>query len=259
MEDKLYCIKMLSRVGRHHLFGAERLGIYEEIEKISQELLQRAVAKGKGQLDSVHLNVAQLEHFNFRSASLPDFIQLQVKSYREGRNTARNLLSQAGVSSKAYYAAENLLTRSPEMGGTSIAGSYLIDSFSGEILNYDMEEGVWIGRVDLADPVEAKLKSVFKKLGLDSREIRDNLVLSAKIMGLSGFVGEINWSNDSSDEGGSITTPELGCVYFPFLRPKTKEVGGRVVFVRSRGFGLDVMIRYLESEVLIIDEIGRVR
>jgi 6-carboxyhexanoate--CoA ligase len=258
MEDKLYCIKMLSRVGRHHLCGAERLGIYEEIDKISQELLQRAVAKGKGQLDSVQLNVAKLEHFNFRSASLPDFIQIRVKSYREGRNTARNLLSQMGVSSKAYHVAEDLLKRSPEMGGASISGAYLLDSFSGEILNYDMEEGVWIGRVDLADPVEAKLRTVLQKLGLDGPKIRDNLVLSGKIMGMPGFVGEINWSNDSSEPGGSISTAEMGCVYFPFLRSNANEVGGRAVFVRG-GFDLGAMVRYLESEVLLIDSIGIIR
>jgi len=100
---------------------------------------------------------------------------------------------------------------------------------------------------------------VLKGIGLDSRKFRDNLVLSAKIMGLPGFVGEINWSNDSNEPGGSISIPELGCAYFPFLRSNANEVGGRVLFVRSSGFDLELMARYLESEVLIIDDIGIIR
>jgi len=250
---------MLARARSQHLCGAERLGIYEEIDKISLELLQRAVFKGKGQLDTVQVEVTKLEHFNFRSARLPDFIQLRVKSFREGRNTARNLLSQAGVTSKAYNTAENLLSRSPEMGGTSIAGAYLVDSFSGEVLNSALEKGVWIGRVDLADPAEVKLRTVLKGLGLDTFRHRDNLVLSAKMVGMPGFVGEINWSNDVTEPGGSISMPEMGCVYFPFLRSNAREVGGRVIFVRPSGFGLDLMTRYLESEVLIVDDIGLIR
>ena len=258
MEDKLYGIKMLARIGRFHLCGAERLCVYEEIVKISQDFLERAVSKGNGQLDSVDVKAAKIEHFNFRSSSLPDFIQLKVKSYREGRNTAKNLLSQAGVSEKAYFTAENLLKQSLELGGNSIPGAFLVDSFSGELLNPGMESGVWIGRVDLANPLEERVRKRLDSLGLDARKIRDNLVLAAKIMGLAGFVGEINWSNDSAELGGSITTADLGFVYFPYLRSNGNEAGGRVLFVRS-WLDLNSVIQYLQSEVLLIDNIGNIR
>ncbi|MBN2429133.1 MAG: hypothetical protein JXK94_12425 [Deltaproteobacteria bacterium] len=258
MEDKLYGIKMLARKGHFHLCGAERLCVYEEIDKISQDLLQRAVIKGKGQIDSLEVKAAKIDHFNFRSSSLPDFIQLRVKSFREGRNTAKNLLSQAGVSEKAYFMAENLLKQSPELGGTSIPGAFLVDSFSGELLNPEMEDGVWIGRVDLANSLEERVRKRLESLGLDGRKIRDNLVLAAKIMGMGGFVGEINWSNDSAEQGGSITTSELGFAYFPYLRSNANEVGGRVLFVRS-WLDLNSAIQYLESEVLLIDNIGNIR
>jgi 6-carboxyhexanoate--CoA ligase len=259
MEEKLYCIKMLARYQKNHLCGAERLGSYDEIDSISQELVGRAVSKGKGKLDSIQVSVDKLEHFNFSCARLPDFIFLRVKNFLEGRNTARNILSQAGVSHNALNAAVNLLKRTYGRGGESIPGAFLLDSFTGEILNPEMREGVWIGRVDLASHVEEKLHARLKSIGLDTRKLQDNLVLSAKMMGLPGFVGEINWSNDPFDTGGSISTPELGCAYFPFIRSTGNEVGGRVIFVRSNGFDLESMTRYLESEVLLIDHIGIIR
>lgn len=259
MEEKLYFIKMLSRHRQSHLCGVERLCVYEEIDKLTRELVQRAVAKGRGELDSVQVNVDKLEHFNFRSARLPDFIYLRVKNYFEGRNTAGKLLFQAGVSPNAFNVAENFMKKTYERGGKSIPGAFLLDSITGEVLNDEVRAGVWIGRVDLADHVEEKLQTLLQGLGLDQRKIRDDLVLSAKIIGMPGFVGEINWSNDSAETGGSISTQELGLAYFPFIRSSGNEVGGRVLFVRSRGFDLNLVTRYLESEVLLIDTMGNIR
>lgn len=257
--DKLYCIKMLARQGENHLCGGERLGSFEEIDSITSRMMQRVVAKGMEKIDSVDLNVFVLEHFNFRSAGLPDLIILPVKDYREGRNTARNLLFRAGVSTNAFNSAVNLLKKTYGSGGKSIPGAFLLDSFTGEILNPHMADGVWIGRVDLANHVEKKLLSFLLNLGLDGTKIRDNLVLSAKIMGQCGIIGEMNWSNDSREPGGSVSTPELGYAYFPFLRSTGHEVGGKVLFSRAGNLDLDSMLHYLESEVLIIDNVGNIR
>jgi 6-carboxyhexanoate--CoA ligase len=258
MKDKLYCLKMLARAEEQHLCGAERLCVFEEISKISQGLMGRVVEKGGNQLDSAEILLSTLDHFNFRSSSLPDFIYLEVKNYREGRNTARNLLSQGGVSEKAFNFAVNLLKKSSSLGGRSIPGAYLVDSFSGEILNPDMDEGLWIGRVDLADVIDEKLMAGLGKFGPARQKIRDNLVLATKMMGMPGFVGEINWSNNSLEKGGSITIPELGFAYFAYLRSAGNEVGGRVLFVRN-WIDLNAVVEYMESEVLLIDKLGLIR
>ena len=84
--------------------------------------------------------------------------------------------------------------------------------------------------------------------------LRKNLSLA-----MPGLAAEMLLSSDATDRGGMVATPELGVVYFPQLRSRESEVGGRVLFVRPTGFDLEKVTRYLESSVLLIDAMGKIR
>ena len=255
VEEKLFCISLVAKNHGHHVAGFERLGTYDEISGITQEIIEKTVLVGHGALDEVSLKIEALKHFNVMTGKLPDVIFIPLKNQRDGRKFAERILLDGGVSITAVKSAMGLLTRTFGQGGDSLPGVIILDSFTGERLD-GQKSGVVVGRVDLTERMRVELnKDHEKKFG----QIRDWLVQSAKILSMPGTVAELLMSNDLRNQGGLVSTPEKGVMFLSKIRSNENEVGGRVLFVRSKGFDLEEGIKFLESSVLIIDSVGSIR
>jgi 6-carboxyhexanoate--CoA ligase len=253
-EEQLFCIRVAAEKNSSHVSGHDRLGTYDEIFPIAQELLAEAVASGQGTLEKISLEIEALKHFDVGTARLPDLISIPVKDYREARKIAQKILGDAGVSSRALDSGFRLLTRTYGQGGVSLPGAVLIDSFTGTRL--DGDRNTWIGRVDLTERLREEIRKDYEQKVF---RIKEWLILSAKILALPGMVAELTMSNEKSNPCGWVSTPELGAMHLSAMRANQNEIGGRILFVRSSGFDLDKATRFLEHAVFLIDTMGKIR
>lgn len=254
-DDKLFGFTLRSLKNGHYVSGAEKLGGYDEIAKISHEMIEVAVAVGRGDIDEINLKVEALHHFNVMTGRLPDFMTVNVRNFREGRKAARRILNDAGVSNPAIENGFSLLTKTFGQGGVCLSGAMVVDSLSGQRLDCS-KSGLWIGRVGLTDKVKAEL---VKKFHLEKKHLQEWLVLSAKVLAMPCLVADLLISSDIKNRDGMVSTPDLGVMYLPEMRSNENEVGGRVLFVRSNAFNSEEMVQYLESSVLLVDSLGIIR
>lgn len=253
-EERLFCFHLLAQRSGYFVSGNDRLGAYDEIKKISQEMIAKAVSSGN-LVEKIFLQIEVLEHFNLMTAVLPDFIKIPVGDFREGRRIAEKFLIDIGVSQISVDNSFQILTKTYGKGGVCPPGAIIIDSFTGERLD-GVKNGIWVGRVDLTEKVRNEIE---KNLGKNYSHIIDWLVLSAKILMMPGMVAELTISNDKNTHCGLISTPDTGVVYFPQMRANENEVGGRIIFVRRNGFELEKVSQFLENAVFLIDKIGKIR
>ena len=255
LNNRLYGFHLKSSYQGHHVGGSDRLGSYDEIKDIAREMIDKLALGGRNVADEIVLKIETLSHFDVSTARLPDMMTVSAGSWRDSRKTARKILLDAGVSAEAFDAGLALLTASCAQGAVSLHGALLLDAVTGARLD-QQENGIWIGRFDMTDRVRQEVEREFYG---DPLRVQEWLVSSAKVLAMPGLAAEMLLSSDATDRGGMVATPELGVVYFPQLRSRESEVGGRVLFVRPTGFDLEKVTRYLESSVLLIDAMGKIR
>ncbi|NLC71043.1 MAG: hypothetical protein GX751_06775 [Desulfuromonadaceae bacterium] len=254
-EESLFCIRISAKKNGHHILGYDRLGTYEEIKPITQEMIGKTLSSGQGPTDEMSINVEALKHYSLMTARFPDFITIPVNDYRGGRKYIKRVLTDSGVSRTAIEHGFYLLTQTYGKGGLSLAGAVVLDSFTGQRLD-GLENGIWVGRVDLTERLRTEIEKEYEE---KISQVKDWLILTAKILAMPGVLAELTMSNDKNYPGGLVSTPEMGAMFFPHLRGNENEVGGRIIFVRSNGFDLEKVKEYLENAVFLIDTMGKIR
>jgi 6-carboxyhexanoate--CoA ligase len=133
-------------------------------------------------------------------------------------------------------------------------GAMIMDAQTGERLEPDPERGVRVSRFDWSDETKEKMRYLLAGIGLTHFRTIEALSLATKVAHAPGMAAEICWSDDPDYTAGYVASLTTGYVRFPCLKEQGDEKGGRAFFVRRDETEVDLLIRYLQTEaVLIVD------
>ncbi len=258
MDESLYSLRMHARRESRHLSGGERLVGAADLEKATAALVRRALEHPRGRAEEIRLAVDLVPPAEIRHGLLLDLRTYLVADYRQGRQAARRLLRDAGISTGAVIAAMDWVAQGAAPDGRAMRGAMLIDAESGARLEADPARGVRASRMDLTPTAEAELRARLGEQGLDNAHVREALVLASKVLAAPQVLAELCWSDDPDYTAGYVATRDLGYVRFPQLKPLGEERGGRAFFVRGAGLDREGLVAFLEQAVLLIDRIGTI-
>ncbi|WP_305042022.1 6-carboxyhexanoate--CoA ligase [Geoalkalibacter sp.] len=258
MSDELYSVRMHAERAGAHLCGAERLVSADRIEETAAVLVRRALVHPRGCAEGLRLAVDRVDPASVVRGRLPAVTTLQVSDFSTGRALAAELLAKAGVSSAAAVFAIHCLARGAAPDGRSMRGAMLVGATSGRRLEPDAARGVRVTRMDLSPQAEERLRADLAACGLDRPQVREALVLAAKVLAAPGVVAELCWSDDPDYTTGYVASADLGYVRLTELKPAGDERGGRVFFVDEARVDLAALIAFLEHQVFLADAVGAV-
>jgi len=253
--DDFYSVRMLAqRDGSHHA-GAERLCRRDAVERLAGMLVQRALIHPRGAAEEIRLTVEAVPAADIRRGGLPPVSSFAAATPEQGRQAAACLLQRAGVAAPAVAAAMDRLLAGAAGGGRNMRGAMLVDAASGRFLEPDGQRGVRVSRMDLAADLEAPLRAALAARGLDRPQVREALVLAAKLLAAPGVVAELCWSDDPDYVTGYVAAPELGYCRLAPLKAAGERHGGRAFFL-SPAADVPTLIAFLERQPFLADRLG---
>ena len=135
-------------------------------------------------------------------------------------------------------------------------GAMIMDALTGERLEPDHERGVRASRFDWSEKALESVTGSLASVGLTHFRTREALALATKVAHAPGMIAELCWSDEPDYTAGYVASPDMGYVRFPFLKQQGLSHGGRAFFVQRNGLDLQLLIRYLESAVILVDDTG---
>jgi len=258
MTDLLYSIRMHASQRGKHISGAERIAVPGQVHRIADEFLARAFSK-RSTPDEIIITVESLRGVKPRALTALDIVSMNIPDMCGGHASAIQVLQKAGVSEQAAQAAVSLLRRGAAPSGENMRGAMLMDARSGERLEPDQERGIRVSRFDWSEDALERIKRGLESAGLVHHRTREALALATKVAHAPGMVAELCWSDDPDYTAGYAASIGLGYVRFPYLKQHGDPKGGRVFFVNRDIIDQDALIMYLESDPVLIMEIGECR
>ena len=247
---------MRASAGGRHISGAERLVSCGRVDATVDELVARAMKKGR-RPDRLSVSVDALGSLPVRKLTALDLTTVDLPDMQSGRSAASRILESAGVAPFAVRLAIDLLSNGPSASGGNMRGAMIIDALTGERLEPDRDRGVRASRFDWSAEASEKIDRVLSGIGLTHFRTREALALATKVAHAPGFVAELCWSDDPDYAAGYVSSPSVGYVRIPFLKNQGIDRGGRAFFVRREGFRLNSFIRYLQEELVLLTAIGK--
>lgn len=238
-----------------HISGGERIVTEQSIERTVSELLRRAMNK-ESTPDRVTVTVEDLRAEQPQLLRALDVITFEAFDAETGRALASRILLKNCISSISLEHAIRLLSRGPAPSGENMRGAVIMDSRSGERFEPDRERGVRASRFDWSDKAAEGIRKLLDDAGLSHFRTYEALALATKIAHGPGVVAELCWSDDADYTAGYVASASSGYVRFPALKEQGDNKGGRVVFVQNPSARLEPLIRYLETEPVLINEFG---
>ena len=255
-DETLYSIRMRASTGKHHVSGAERISRAESIDNIVLSLIARA--KSKGSIPhNITIHIESLHSLPVKCLTALDILTVTVPDMHAGRVAAARTLTHLGVSQRAVSQAIELLNRGASPTGTTMRGSLIMDSRSGERLEPDQERGVRTSRFDYAEKASSMVDEVLTALGLTHFRTREAIALATKVVHAPGVIAELCWSDDPDYTAGYVASLRLGYIRYPYLKMKGDQKGGRVIFVDASNMISEALIRYLQDEPVLINNMGK--
>jgi 6-carboxyhexanoate--CoA ligase len=135
----------------------------------------------------------------------------------------------------------------------------IMDAQTGERLEPDPERGVRASRFDWSDETKEKIRELLAGIGLTHFRTIEALALATKVAHAPGMVAELCWSDDPEYTAGYVASLTTGYVRFPCLKEQGDEKGGRAFFVRREETDMDSLIRYLQTEAVLMVDAGACR
>lgn len=256
--ETLYSIRMRASKGERHISGAERLVVRDRIDATVGELIARALGRGCDP-ESITVNIESLGTEKPVKIKALDLVTVNVPDWRTGRAAAQRVLVMTGVSEQAVESAMLDLDRGAAPSGGNMRGAMIMDARTGKRLEPDQWRGVRASRFDWSDESGVSIDKALKQAGLTHFRTREALALATKVAHGAGVVAELCWSDEPDYTAGYVASLRSGYVRFPFLKQEGKDRGGRAFFVQSGDFDKKRLIQYMQSEAVLIDQIGTCR
>jgi 6-carboxyhexanoate--CoA ligase len=254
--NDLYNIRMHASAGGMHISGAERIVTSQNIETTVQELIARARQK-KDAPGQIVLKIESLGNCQPRTLTSLDVLSLDVKDWKTGRTCASQVLQRSGVSLPAADSAIRYLNAGASPSGSTMRGAMIMDAQSGERLEPDQERGVRASRFDWSDDALKKIEQGLAAIGLKHHRTHEALALATKVAYGPGICAELCWSDEPDYVAGYVAALGIGYVRFPVLKQPGDPKGGRVFFVDRSKLDLNALISYLETETVLITDVGQ--
>jgi 6-carboxyhexanoate--CoA ligase len=258
MQKNLYSIRMRATAGGRHISGAERIVPQEKIDGTVQELIARAQGKAipPGQIE-VHIDCLGDETPRLLTAL--DVVTVNAPDMFTGCSAAACVLELAGVTAQAAETGIRCLRQGAAPSGGNMRGAIIMDSQTGERLEPDPERGVRVSRFDWVGDALSKIKRKLESVGLTHYRTHEALALATKVAYGPGLVAELCWSDEPGYIAGYVSSRTVGYVRFPMLKQKGDPCGGRVFYVNTDKLDMDTLIRYLQTETVLISDVGLCR
>jgi 6-carboxyhexanoate--CoA ligase len=138
-------------------------------------------------------------------------------------------------------------------------GAIIMDLQTGERLESDQDRGVRASRFDWTEEASIAIDKKLSALGLTHFRTREALALATKVAYAPGVIAELCWSDEPDYTAGYVASQKSGYVRFPILKPLNDQHGGRVFFVKREELDIDALVRYLQTEPVLITDIGACR
>jgi 6-carboxyhexanoate--CoA ligase len=246
---------MRASLGSSHVSGAERIASAGSIDLIVQNLLARARSK-VSLPDHITISVETLQDLPVRFLPALDVLTVTVPDVQRGRTAASGTLASLGIAEQTVAKAIALISRGAAPSGHTMRGAIIMDARNGQRLEPDRERGVRASRFDWTDDASVRVSSHLGSLGLAHHRTREALALATKVVHGPGVIAEICWSDDPDYTAGYVASQQQGYVRFPHLKRMGDTKGGRVIFVDTARVQVEELIRYLQVEPALINEIG---
>ncbi len=136
-------------------------------------------------------------------------------------------------------------------------GAIIMDAQSGDRLEPDQERGIRVSRFDWSEDALERVKRSLALAGLAHHRTYEALALATKVAHAPGIIAELCWSDDFDYAAGYAASASMGYVRFPYLKKYGDPKGGRVFFVDRETLNLDALFTYLETDPVLIAEIGK--
>jgi len=258
MEKGLNSIRMRAERDGQHISGAERLVDLSQLDTVAVEMLQRALQHPRGPVEQITLQVDCLDDIDIQTGGLPDLHNNLVTDWQQGRECAREMLFDCGVTYTAIDNAMQTLAAGAAPDGKSMRGAMLIDADNGKRLEQDQARGVRVSRMDLSRTARQQLKRALAEHQLDNVHVIEALTLAAKVITAPAVVAELCWSDDPDYLAGYVASVKRGYQRINYLKPAGEERGGRAFFVRYGAEHSMTLVDWLEKQPFLIERIGRI-
>ncbi len=250
----LYSIRMRASQGGahenggHHISGAERILTKEDLPKMAEDLVKRALYHSKGTADFIRLTIDDIDEKKIISVPALSIETYEAKNVADGHAEVYRFLQNAGISQVAVKKAMEFLLNLPE----NLRGAALFDAHSGKRLDDSGMRGIRVTKMDFKNPVKAN--SSLNQQGFKDVHLHEAIVLASKVLSAPCVVGELCWSDDPDYIVGYVSANK---VYHRItkMKPMHSSQGGRVFFVDTTRNECDIaeIKRYLENQVVLID------
>ena len=237
----VYSIRMRSaqggphEKGGQHISGAERLVSLENLTKVSQEFLERALHHSKGRPDFINLQIDEIPDTSVVKVPALSIKTTEANSISEAHAMATSLLQNAPISDQAITAAFHQLRQNTE----AISGAWLVQSDTGDVY----PQTVRVSRMDAER--EEDIHQHLQSHHCSSMHSREALILASKVLASPHIVGELCWSDDPDYTIGYVS---YGNTYHRLspMKDYGSPIGGRVFFITPHT-PLEELITYLTS------------
>jgi 6-carboxyhexanoate--CoA ligase len=254
----LYSIRMHASAGSRHISGSERIVSYEHIDDVVLQLLARAKGRHIAP-EQITLTIDDIAEMPLRTLTALDLVTMNASDMRTGRSLASQALQAAGVSPIAIEAAIHHISRGAASSGGALRGAMIMDSRNGERLEPDCERGIRASRFDWTEEALRKVQQRLESIGLTHHRTREALALATKVAHAPAMLAELCWSDDPDYTAGYIASLRTGYVRFPFLKQPGDTRGGRAFFVDRDRLNMEKLVKYLQTEAVLIADIGECR
>jgi len=257
MNDRndLYSIRMRASFRKRHVSGSERIITQDRIDATVRDLVVRARDRAN-EPDRIIVSVDPLDASSLRYLTSLDVITLKTSDLCSGREYAARVLKLAGVSEQAVASAMEQINTGASPSGANMRGAMIMDAVTGERLERDHERGIRSSRFDWTDDAFQSAMQQLGGMGLTHHRTAEALALATKVAYAPGMVAELCWSDEPDYTAGYVASLTTGYVRFPFLKQQGDAHGGRAFFVDHGNLDLTALIRYLETEAILINAVG---
>lgn len=228
-----------------HISGAE--GIYNppEIAKAIREYTLRAMNHSRGAPDNIVITIEKIKRKPFIIPLLP-VSTVRCDSPDEAGRIIHKILASAGISEKAIKSGFRVVT-----GKISMRGASLILSDSGIRAEPDQHRGVRVSGLGIMKNTGESLSRRLAKEGINTKTVKEALVLASKVASCRGVAAELCISDDPDYTTGYVSARKLGYIRIPNIKYKGSAAGGRVFFINKES-DVTHVIEYLEKTPAIV-------